>query len=142
MHLVHPMMQRALSVLTRRRYPGSGSEVSRWTVRLGSVPDGAEAVALLSVEELGVNQLRETFHRWVRTVALPVRDGEFDEPLPHASARTLRGACGSEDAIDRILADDVLEEMRAELRRWLRNYTNELTECFRRRLRADGEAAR
>ena len=46
MHLVHPMMQRALSVLTRRRYPGSGSEVSRWTVRLGSVPDGAEAVVL------------------------------------------------------------------------------------------------
>ena len=142
MHLAHPMMQRALSVLTRRRYPGSGSDVSRWTVRLGSVPDGAEAVVLLSVEELGVNQLRETFHRWVRTVALPVRDGEFDEPLPHASARTLRGACGSEDAIDRILAGDVLEEMRAELRRWLRNYTNELTECFRRRLRADGEAAR
>ncbi len=89
-----------------------------------------------------MNQLRETFHRWVRTVALPVRDGEFDEPLSHASAWTLRGACGSEDAIDRILAGDVLEEMRAELRRWLRNYTNELTECFRHRLRADGEAAR
>ena len=142
MHLAHPMMQRALSVLTRRRYPGSGSDVSRWTVRRGRVPDGAEAVVLLSVEELGVNQLRETFHRWVRTVALPVRDGEFDELLPHAPARTLRGACESEDVIDRILAGDILEEMRAELRRWLRNYTNELTECFRRRLRADGEAAR
>ena len=142
MHLAHPMMQRALGVLARRRYPGSGGDMSRWTVRLGSVPDGADAVVLLSVEEIGVNRLRETFHRWVRTLALPVRDGEFDEPLAHVPARTLRGACESEDVIDRILAGDILEEMRAALRRWLRNYKNELTECFRRRLQADGEAAR
>ena len=142
MHLAHPMMQRALGVLARRRYPGSGGDMSRWTVRLGSVPDDADAVVLLSVEEIGVNRLRETFHRWVRTLALPVRDGEFDEPLGHVPARTLRGACESEDVIDRILAGDILEEMRAALRRWLRNYKNELTECFRRRLQADGEAAR
>ena len=142
MHLAHPMMQRALNVLTRRRYPGKNSDVSRWTVRLGRVPDGTEAVVLLSVEELGVNQLRETFHRWVRTLALPVRDGEFEEPLPHAPARTLREARESEDVIDGILAGDILEDLRPQLRRWLRDYRNDLTECFRRRLRADGEAAR
>ena len=73
MHLAHPMMQRAIGVLTRRRYPGGGSEVSRWTVRSGGVPDDADAVVLLSIEELAVNELRETFHRWVRTLALPVR---------------------------------------------------------------------
>ena len=111
-------------------------------MRLGRVPDGAEAVVLLSVEELGVNQLRETFHRWVRTLALPVRDGEFEEPLPHAPARTLREAQESEDVIDGILAGDILEDLRPQLRRWLRDYRNDLTECFRRRLRADGEAAR
>ena len=83
MHLAHPMMQRALGVLTRRRYPGGQSDVSRWTVRQGDVPDGVDAVVLLSVEELGVNELRETFHRWVRTVALPVRDGDIGVPLPH-----------------------------------------------------------
>ena len=142
MHLAHPMMQRALGVLTRRRYPGSGRGVSRWTVRLGRVPDGADAVVLLSIEELGVNRLRETFHRWVRTLALPVRDGEFDEPLPHSPAHTLRGACEAEDPDDRKRAADLLEETRAGLRRWLRNYKNELTGCFRNRLRVDGEAAR
>ena len=60
-HLAHPLMQRALGVLTRSRYPGAGSEISRWTVRLGQVPDGADAVVLLSIEEIGVNELRETF---------------------------------------------------------------------------------
>ena len=63
MHLAHPMIQRALGVLTRRRYPGGPGEVSRWTVRQGDVPDGVDAVVLLSIEELGVNELRETFHR-------------------------------------------------------------------------------
>ena len=41
MHLAHPLVQRALGVLTRRRYPGGGGEVSRWTVRVGGVPDGS-----------------------------------------------------------------------------------------------------
>ena len=58
MHLAHPLMQRALGVLARRRYPGAGGEVSRWTVRRGGVPDEAEAIVLLSIEELGVNELR------------------------------------------------------------------------------------
>ena len=33
-HLAHPMMQRALGVLNRRRYPGQ-YQVSRWTIRSG-----------------------------------------------------------------------------------------------------------
>ena len=84
-HLAHPLMQRALGVLTRSRYPGA-NETSRWTVRSGPVPAGADAVILLSIEELGVNELRETFHRWVRTLALPVRDGLAGDPLPHVPA--------------------------------------------------------
>ncbi len=75
MHLSHPMLQRALSSLTRRRFPGTGEEVSRWTVRLGDVPTGAEALVLLSVEELAVNDLRETFHHWVRTLIFPIQKG-------------------------------------------------------------------
>ena len=50
MHLAHPMMQRALGVLTRRRYPGGPSEVSRWTVRLGDVPEGVDADRLAEME--------------------------------------------------------------------------------------------
>jgi hypothetical protein len=44
--------------LTRRRFPG-GDQVSRWTVRLGNVPAGAEALVLFSIEELAVNEIRE-----------------------------------------------------------------------------------
>ena len=142
MHLAHPMMQRALGVLTRRRYPGAGNEVSRWTVRAGEVPDGAEALILLSVEEIGVNALRETFHRWVRTLALPVRDGALGEPLAHVPALTLRGALEIHDPEERERAGDLLEGVRPGLRRWLREYRNALTERLRRRLAADGDTAR
>ena len=142
MHLAHPMMQRALGVLARRRYPGAGGEVSRWTVRRGGVPDEAEAIVLLSIEELGVNELRETFHRWVRTLALPVRDGILGEPLAHAPARTLRGARETHDPEDRERAGEILEDASPGLREWLRGYKVALTERLRRRLESDGEAAR
>ena len=142
MHLAHPMMQRALGVLARRRYPGAGGEVSRWTVRRGGVPDEAEAIVLLSIEELGVNELRETFHRWVRTLALPVRDGVLGEPLAHAPARTLRGARETHDPEDRERAGEILEDAGPGLREWLRGYKVALTERLRRRLESDGEAAR
>ena len=89
MHLSHPMMQRALSALTRRRFPGTGDEVSRWTVRLSEVASGADAEVLLSVEELAVNDLRETFHHWVRTIAFAVRSGELGAVLAHRPALSL-----------------------------------------------------
>ena len=142
MHLAHPMMQRALGVLARRRYPGAGGEASRWTVRRGGVPEEAEAVILLSVEELGVNALRETFHRWVRTLALPVRDGVLGKPLAHVPARTLRGALETHDPEDRERAGAILEDAGPDLGEWLRGYGNALTERLRRRLETDGEAAR
>ena len=142
-HLAHPMMQRALGLLTRRRYPGAGGEVSRWTVRSGGVPDGAAAVVLLSIEELGVNELRETFHRWVRTLALPVlRDGGLGAPLPHRPARTRRGAGEVDDPDDRERAGEILEQVSAGLRGWLHEFREELTERLGRQLRVDGEAAR
>ena len=141
-HLAHPLMQRALGVLTRSRQPGHETETSRWTVRLGSVPAGTDAVVLLSVEELGVNELRETFHRWVRTLALPVRDGVAGEPLPHAPAQTLRDALGTNDPAARARAGDIFDDARAGLQRWLRRYRDDLTERLRRQLEVDGEAAR
>ncbi len=142
-HLAHPLMQRALGVLTRSRYPGRNeTETSRWTVRLGRIPAGADAVILLSIEELGVNALRETFHRWVRTLALPVRDGVPGEPLPHAPAQTLRDAPGTDDPAARARAGDIFDDARAGLQHWLRRYRDDLTERLRGQLRVDGEAAR
>ena len=142
MHLAHPMMQRAIGVLTRRRYPGGGSEVSRWTVRSGGVPDDADAVVLLSIEELAVNELRETFHRWVRTLALPVRNAEIGIPLDHVPARIRRDAPEVDDPDARERAGEIIDEVSAGLRTWLRAYKDELTKRLALQLGIDGKAAR
>ena len=142
MHLSHPMLQRALSVLTRLRFPGTGEEVSRWTARRGEVPPGADALVLLTIEELGVNELRESFHHWVRTLALPVQGGMLGDPLPHRPARKLR--CGSQplDPGEQETARRILEDVEPELRRLLLVRTEELTRALRDQLTTDEKEAR
>jgi len=85
LHLGHPLFRRALNLFAGERFPGGArrSACGRWTVRLGGVPADADALVLLSVEELAVNELREPFHHWVRTLRLPVRGGALKEPLPY-----------------------------------------------------------
>ena len=142
LHLAHPLMKRALGTLTRRRYPGEGG-VSRWTVRRGGVPPGHDALMLLSVEELGVNELRETFHHWVRTVAFPVRGGEVGVPLADAAAvgqATDNGTATRPDDPER--ARELLADARRHLRRWVHRRQSELTELLRRQLATDGVEAR
>ena len=144
MHLAHPMMQRALTVLSRRRYPGGETteKASRWTVRRGGVPSGADALVLLSVEELAVNRLRETFHRWVRTLALPVRDGELGEPLPHVPAYRLRGGRDARSPTEAAWANELLEDVESDLKALLKRHREALTQALRQQLQSDGQAAR
>ncbi len=142
MHLSHPMMQRALGALTRRRFPGTGDEVSRWTVRLGGVPRDADALMLLSVEELAVNDLRETFHHWVRTLAFPVRGGVLGPPLSHRPAMVLRQAHPVNDAGLRERARDLIDDLSPELGRFLCGHAERLTNELRRRLEVTGAQAR
>jgi superfamily II DNA or RNA helicase len=141
-HLSHPMMQKALSSLTRRRFPGSGDAVSRWTVRLGGVPPGAEALVLLSVEELAVNELRETYHHWIRTLAFPVRAGCLGEPLPHRPAIELRGASTAREARPVKRARQILDEIEPALKDFLRRHRQALTADLGHQLELDGEQAR
>jgi hypothetical protein len=77
LHMGHPMFKRTLTTFARARFPGTDLEASRWTVRRGWVPEGADGLLLLTIEELAVNELRETFHHWVRTVTLPLVGGEL-----------------------------------------------------------------
>ena len=141
MHLSHPMLQKALSSLSRRRFPGSGESVSRWTVRLGGVPQGADALVLLSVEELAVNDLRESFHHWVRTVTFPVRGGILGDPLPHRPAIELRGAVATHDEEHRTQARDLLDDVEPELKGFLQEHARRLTDSLRTQLDLDGEQA-
>lgn len=141
LHLAHPMIRRALGMLTRRRYPGS-EQVSRWTVRMGGVPPDADALVLLSVEELAVNNLRETFHRWVRTVAFPVENGLLREATEHVPTDAYRGARALHGPEERITASAILDDVSASLKKWQRDYRDELTGLLGRQLEDDRKAAR
>jgi len=136
------MLQKAFSVLSRRRFPGTGEEVSRWTVRTGRVPGDADALVLLFLEEIAVNELRETFHDWVRTVVLPVRDGHVGEPLPHVAAVELRGAAPATDGALLDHAADLFDDVTPELRRFISTHAARLTEILQAELATAGERAR
>lgn len=87
MHLWHPVISHSLAHFVRLRHPGTGAAASRWTAGTAAeIPAGTDALVLLTLEELAVNELRETFHHWVRTIALPVKSGRLGERLPHRPA--------------------------------------------------------
>ncbi len=142
MHLSHPMLQRALSVLARRRFPGAGDDVSRWTVRTGGVPSGAEALILFSVEELASNELRETFHHWVRTVAFPVTNGRLGSPQPHVPAADLVIPTRAATPADAARAREVLDQVEPALKAFVGTHAEALTKQLASQLDLDGAAAR
>jgi superfamily II DNA or RNA helicase len=86
LHLGDAIFHRVMSTFARYRFPGGPSAATRWGVRMGGVPAGADALVLLTVEELAVNELREPCHHWVRTLAFPVVDEALGEALPHRPA--------------------------------------------------------
>jgi hypothetical protein len=141
-HLSHPMVQHAVSTLTRRRFPGNGQDISRWTVRSSSIPDGSDALILLSFEEIAVNELRETFHHWVRTLVFPVIRGELGEPLSHISAMDLRGATPVIDSSLREIARSIMEDVEPELKIKLNSHSLKLSEDLRKVLLDTGKLAR
>lgn len=136
------MLQQALSALTRRRYPGTGDTVSRWTVRLGGVPNGADALILFSVEELAVNELRETFHHWVRTLAFPVIKGKLCKELNPQPAMEWRAGQAASDTKEYAMARDLIEEVEPDLKVFLTTYAKRLTAELRRQIEAEGTQAR
>lgn len=142
MHLSHPMLQRALSALTRRRFPGTGDEVSRWTVRLGNVPKDADGLVLLSVEELAVNDLRETFHHWVRTMVFPVQKGKLGPPLSHRPSVALRSVLTTQDEGCHEIAKNLLDDVTPALKTYLVDHAARLTKSLKGQLESAGIQAR
>ncbi len=117
LHLGHPLMKRAVTVLGRRRYPGLDA-VSRWSVREAILPAGTEAILRVHVEEMAVNQLREAFHNWVRTIDYPIVDGVIRPALPHVSAYRKRQTDKTPPTAERIEeARELFDDNSSELRR-------------------------
>jgi ERCC4-related helicase len=144
MHLGHPLYHRVLSVFARRRFPtGDDDQATRWTVRRGGVPDGADALVLLTVEELAVNELREGFHHWVRTWQLPVSGETLGSPLSHAAAMSLRLPAQKvieEDVVRQ--ARDLWDEIEPEIKGFLDSRTEALTSQLAQMLEQAGAQAK
>ena len=140
-HLSHPMLQHAVATLTRRRFPGPEA-VSRWTVRLTQLPPNTDACILLSLEELAVNDLRETFHHWVRTLAFPVSRGQLGNPLPHTPAIQLRGAQPTLNPRLIQTAQNIFDDLEPELKQHITQHTTNLTQTLLQQLTETGESAR
>lgn len=136
LHLAHPLIQRATGRLTRHRFPGPNA-VSRWTVKLGDVPAGVDALVLLHIEELAVNQLRETFHHWVRTIVLPVVKGELRKPYGHTPAIALRDAQPCRDPNMQSRAASLLSDLEPDLQAFVKTQRRDLTEQLLKQLKQD-----
>lgn len=123
-HLGHPLVQRAIATFARARFGGDPSRrASRWTVRQCPLPADMEAVVVMTIEELAVNELREPCHHWLRDLCFAVRRGKLEAydgpPLEKTTAEPL-GADVTEvarevfDTIDRALIG-ILEREAAHL---------------------------
>jgi hypothetical protein len=105
------------------------------------VPPGLDALVLLTVEELAVNELRETFHHWVRTLQIPVSGGTIGEVLSHMPAKAFRAGSGpicSED-IDR--ARTIWDDVAVDIRDLVGQLSSQLTASLSSTLDADKKAA-
>ncbi len=116
--------------------------MSRWTVRTGDVPAGADAVVLLSVEELAVNDLRETFHHWVRTVAFPVKDGTLGAPLTHEPASVRSARLQPNRKGSPALGRRVFEDVEGALKAFVTSHAASLTETLKAQVESEGLRAR
>jgi superfamily II DNA or RNA helicase len=130
LHLGHPLFHRALNLFARARFPGSEESLSatRWIVRIDDIPAAWDALLLLTVEEMAVNELRETFHHWVRTIRLPVIRGELGEPLDHVPAKRFRPhEAGTASPANRARAREIWQEIEIDVRSRLRDLQGDLT---------------
>lgn len=130
LHLGHPVFRRMLAEYAQRRFTGTQHAATRWTVRRGPVPPGMDAMLLLTVEELAVNDLRETFHHWVRTLRFPVQGDRLGTALEHQSAADDAGVMELDTARlseARLLWEEVEEDARQALRAHAANLSGEIT---------------
>lgn len=140
LHLGHPLMRKACSVLTRRRYPGR-SAVSRLTASYGSIPDECDAFVWIHFEEMAVNKLRETFHYWVRSICFPVKNGKLADALPHIPAIKVRHKTESIKQEDWDTAEEIYSDIVPDLRAFLLAYQKKFQKSVLVQLALDQQVA-
>ena len=145
LHLGHPIFREALATFARLRFPGDKELLapSRFSVTRGSVPKGADAVVLFTMEELAVNELREPFHHWVRTLRYPVIKGRLGRAEPYVAPadETPCDDLATDTAAARTAAT-LWEEVEVDLRDALRDHSRALTATLRKTLSAEEKQAK
>jgi hypothetical protein len=128
LHLGHALYHRVMSTFARYRFPGGPKAATRWCVRVTpELPANADALIMLTIEELAVNQLREPCHHWVRTLVLPVQKGALGEPLAHRPPIAWHVAAGTGDSHKaRAIWDEVQGEVKDVVKALQRTRTNEI----------------
>lgn len=143
LHLGHPLFRQAISRFARLRFPGGDDThpASRWTIRIGTVPPGMDALIALTAEEFAVNDLREPFHHWVRTHRFGFKSGELVGPLPYSSPSEDQAGSSpkSESSVHR--AREVWAEVDTELRAFVKKEAQSLTSNLEAALLEAGRAA-
>jgi SNF2 family DNA or RNA helicase len=127
LHLGHPFVRQSLQALSVCRFPGSKRHgvVSRWTVTQGALDPGVQAIVSVCVEELAINQLRETFHQWVTVLRFPVSNGDLGKLLPYITPAEERSS--AKIAPDRVAeAKAIWAEIENELQGAVRKYSKDL----------------
>jgi hypothetical protein len=131
LHLAHPVFRQAFSSFARERFRDAGQH--RWLVRHATLPVEADAVLLLHIEEMAVNELRETFHHWTRTLAWPITGKKLGPMLDHRPPAVWRDDVDDRavepSAIERAVAiyDDIEDDLRESLTTWKKTLTERLT---------------
>jgi hypothetical protein len=140
LHLGHPLLRQSLNSFARLRFPGGQTDFqppSRWLITRGPVPEGSEALVLFTVEEMAVNDLRETFHHWTRTLALPVHNNTLGEPLPYQGPH--HGQPGQQSAADSTTARELWDDLEDDIKALLASYRAEITQTLRQQLKTTYE---
>jgi superfamily II DNA or RNA helicase len=139
LHLGDGLYHRVMSTFARYRFPGGPTAATRWTVRTGEVPEGADALLLLTIEELAVNELREPCHHWVRTLAFPVHGDALGEPVEHRPAAEWAAppSLGGRDE-----ARDLWDELEDDVKSRVRALQQELTRSLKDQLKQSGKLVR
>jgi superfamily II DNA or RNA helicase len=142
LHLGHPLFHQALAMFARTRFPGAvEAPPSRWTVRYGEIHSDVEALLLLTIEELAVNELREPFHHWVHTIRLPIKNGKLQEPLPHLPSSEDRAYTRNPDekAVQR--AQDLWDEVARDVKSLVADLALNLTTQIEQQIAITGKEA-
>jgi hypothetical protein len=95
-----------------------------------------DALILLTVEEMAVNELREPCHHWVRTLTLPVRGDQLGDPLPHTPPAAWSGSAAKGD---RKVARDIWDEVDDDVKAQVVGLQQRLTDSLRHRIGQAGK---